>query len=382
MTPAPIAIHRPTRLLISQAALAHNLEETRKASHCHFMFLAVKANAYGFGLTEVGRGALNGGADGLAVAVIDEAIALRQAGITAPILIMSLVQPEYAQLCIDNDCIATVASLDWLQRALPYLKGNQPLRVSVAVDTGMGRIGYRDRSEIDASLAFMKAHATAFTYYGLMTHFSQSDSEKVAYFHKQLARWHELTNTLEKPAMVHVANSGAAMYHADEIPTDVIRAGTVAYGIEPSLGELRPANYLQQIERLETELIFVKQMHAGDGISYAHIYEAKEGEWIGTIPLGYGDGLTRRLTGFKVLINGQECQIVGKLAMDAMMIRLPGPLPLGTKVTVLGRDGDKQITLDDWADYVGTAPWELSINFTERLARELVPNFKAADVGG
>ena len=171
-----IAIHRPTRLLISQAAIAHNLDETRKASHCRFMFLAVKANAYGFGLVEVSRAALNGGADGLAVAVLDEAIELRQAGITAPILIMSLVQPEYAQLCVDNDCIVTVASLDWLQRALPHLTGETSLRISVAVDTGMGRIGYRNRSEIDASLAFMQLHARAFTYYGLMTHFSQSDS--------------------------------------------------------------------------------------------------------------------------------------------------------------------------------------------------------------
>lgn len=372
-----VATHRPTRLLISQAAIAHNLAATREASQCKFMFLAVKANAYGFGLIEVGKAALATGADGLAVAVIDEALALRNAGVTAPILIMSLVQPEYAQLCADNHFITTVASLDWLKAAQAQLDTRTPLLVSVAVDTGMGRIGYRDRAEIDASLALMAAHPQQFTYYGLMTHFSQADSHQVDYFHGQLARWHELTDTLEKPAMVHVANSGTAMYHADEVPHDVIRAGTVAYGIEPSLGELRPANYLRQIERLETELIFVKQMHQGDGISYAHIYEAQEGEWVGTIPLGYGDGLTRRLTGAEVLVNGQRCRILGKLAMDAMMIRLPGPLPLGTKVTVLGADGDDRITLDEWADYTGFAPWELSINFTARLARELVADFDA-----
>lgn len=88
-------------------------------------------------------------------------------------------------------------------------------------------------------------------------------------------------------------------------------------------------------------------------------------------PLGYGDGLTRRLTGAEVLVNGQRCQILGKLAMDAMMIRLPGPLPLGTKVTVLGRDGDEEITLDEWADFTGFAPWELSINLNDRLIREI-----------
>jgi alanine racemase len=370
-----IATHRPTRLLISKEAVAHNIKETRDAAHAKTVFLAVKANAYGFGLLEVSQAAIDGGADGLAVAVIDEALTLREAGFTCPILIMSLIQPEYAGLAAAHSLITTVASLDWLKQAQPYLNADIPLRVSVAVDTGMGRIGYRDRGEIDASLDFMHANPRQFDYYGLMTHFSQADSAQVDYFHKQLARWHELTDTLEKPVMVHVANSGASMYHADEIPHDVIRAGTSVYGIEPSLGELRPANYLQQIERLETELVFVKQMHDGDGISYGHIYTAHEGEWIGTLALGYGDGLLRKLTGFHVLVNGQECQIVGKLAMDAMMIRLPGPMPLGTKVTVLGQDGDKRITLDDWAEYVGIAPWELSIIFQDRLKRELVAHF-------
>lgn len=370
-----VAQNRPTRLLISKAAVAHNLAETRKAAHAKTVFLAVKANAYGFGLLEVSKAAIDGGADGLAVAVIDEALALREAGFTCPILIMSLIQPEYAGIAAANNFITTVASIDWLGQAAKYINGDVPLRVSVAVDTGMGRIGYRDRAEIDASLNYMEDNASLFTYYGLMTHFSQADSEKVDYFHKQLARWHELTDTLPKPPMIHVANSGAAMYHADEIPHDVIRAGTVVYGIEPSLGELRKDDYLQQIERLETELVFVKQMHEGDGISYGHIYHAHEGEWIGTVALGYGDGLMRKLTGFHVLVNGQECPIVGKLAMDAMMIKLPGNLPVGTKVTVLGTDGDKTIRLDDWADYIGIAPWELSIIFQDRLKRELVEHF-------
>lgn len=366
------ADHRPTKLYISQHAVTHNLAETRKAAHAKTVFLAVKANAYGFGLLEMSRAAVNGGADGLAVAVLDEALALRQHGFTVPILVMSIVMPQYAEELADNDLITTVASDQWLHDAQPYLaQAGRPLKVSMGIDTGMGRIGYRSREEMDASLQFMQAHPDDFEYYGLMTHFSQADSSEVDYFHKQLARWHELTDTFPHPPMVHVANSGAAMYHADEIPTDVIRAGTVVYGIEPSLGELRDASYLEPVLTLTTQLIFVKQMHAGDGISYGHIYEAKEGEWVGTIPLGYGDGLTRRLTGAEVLVNGQRCQILGKLAMDAMMIRLPGPLPLGTKVTVLGRDGDEEITLDEWADFTGFAPWELSINLNDRLIREI-----------
>jgi len=370
-----VAYHRPTRLLISEEAIAHNLQEMRDISHCKFQWLAVKANAYGFGLIEVGKAALANGADGLAVAVIDEALALRNAGVTAPIMIISLIQPAYAQVCADNDLIVTVASADWLRDALTGLDTRTPLKVNIAVDTGMGRIGYRTRAEIDESLAIIHAHPEQLKYEALMTHFAESDSAHLDYFHQQLARWHELTDTLEQPPMVHVANSAAALYHPDEIPHDVIRSGTSVYGIEPSLGSLRDPDYLHQIERLETELIFVKQMHGGEGVSYGHIYYAHQGEWIGTIPLGYGDGLVRKLTGFKVLVNGQECPIVGKLAMDAMMISLPGPLPLGTKVTVLGQDGDKRITLYDWADHVGISPWELSIKLQDRLPRQLVDHF-------
>lgn len=160
-----VAQNRPTRLLISKAAVAHNLAETRKAAHAKTVFLAVKANAYGFGLLEVSKAAIDGGADGLAVAVIDEALALREAGFTCPILIMSLIQPEYAGIAAANNFITTVASIDWLGQAAKYINGDVPLRVSVAVDTGMGRIGYRDRAEIDASLNYMEDNASLFTYY-------------------------------------------------------------------------------------------------------------------------------------------------------------------------------------------------------------------------
>ncbi|MEE6715101.1 alanine racemase [Schleiferilactobacillus harbinensis] len=367
-----VAQHRPTRLLISQQAIAHNLAVVRQVSGCRTIFMAVKDNAYGFGLLPVSRAVLAGGAQGLAVAVLDEALVLRTAGIKAPILIMSLLDAQYAQACADQQVIVTVASLAWLQKAQHNLTGTAPLLVSLGLDTGMGRIGYRDRAEIEESIRFLQQHPTQFTYQGLMTHFADSDTVETDYFHRQVRRWHALTDGLPQPPMVHVANSGAAMYHAAEVPTDIIRIGTVVYGMEPSEGTMRPDNYLDQIERLESELIMVKHVPAGEGLSYGHTYVTPTAEWVGTIPIGYGDGLSRKLKGFPVLIQGKKCPIIGNLTMDALMVRLPGPLPVHTPVTLLGQDGDQRLTLTDMAQHTGIAPWELSIRFAERLPRKLV----------
>ncbi len=369
-----VAQNRPTRLLISKAAVAHNLAETRKAAHAKTVFLAVKANAYGFGLLEVSKAAIDGGADGLAVAVIDEALALREAGFTCPILIMSLIQPEYAGIAAANNFITTVASIDWLGQAAKYINGDVPLRVSVAVDTGMGRIGYRDRAEIDASLNYMEDNASLFTYYGLMTHFSQADSEKVDYFHKQLARWHELTDTLPKPPMIHVPTLGRRCTTRTKSRMTSFAPGPSCTASNPPSASCARMTTCSRLNGSKPNWSSLSKCTKRRYLVRPHLPRPRRRmDWHRA--LGYGDGLMRKLTGFHVLVNGQECPIVGKLAMDAMMIKLPGNLPVGTKVTVLGTDGDKTIRLDDWADYIGIAPWELSIIFQDRLKRELVERF-------
>ena len=165
-----VAATRPTRIKISQVAITHNVAVTRQASGAKFMFLAVKANAYGFGLIPMAQAAVKAGVDGLAVAVLDEALALRQAGITVPILILGITLPQYAKLIADNNLIATVSDLAWLQSAQENLDEHQAtLQVNLGVDTGMGRIGfvvvkrYLKQSR--------RSHATFFKYQSIMTHF-------------------------------------------------------------------------------------------------------------------------------------------------------------------------------------------------------------------
>ncbi|WP_258088495.1 alanine racemase [Weissella fangxianensis] len=368
-----VAATRPTRIKISQVAVTHNVAVTRQASGAKFMFLAVKANAYGFGLIPMAQAAVKAGVDGLAVAVLDEALALRQAGITVPILILGITLPQYAKLIADNNLIATVSDLAWLQLAQENLDEHQAtLQVNLGVDTGMGRIGFRSRETLSEAITYLQSHASFFKYQSIMTHFSESDSLATDYFQKQLANWHRLTDDLPMPPMVHLANSGAAMYHADELPTDYIRAGTVVYGIEPSRGEVLPDNYLKPVLTLETELVFVKKMPADVGISYGHTYYTYEGEWVGTLPIGYADGLPRPIQGFEVLVNGKKAPIIGQIAMDQMMISLPEELPVGTVVTIIGKQGQYENTIEDVAQHVGLAPWVVATGLQDRLMRVLV----------
>jgi len=368
-----VATTRPTRISISQAAVTHNITQVRQAAQAEFMFLAVKANAYGFGLVPMSQAALKGGVDGLAVAVLDEALALRQAGITAPIMILGVTMPGFAPTMAQNHVMATVGSLEWLRLVRPMLPmGQHRLMVNLAVDTGMGRIGFRTREELAAAIDYLAENADAFDYQSIMTHFSDSDSADDRYFQQQYTRWQTLTADLPMPPMVHLANSGAALYHAHEIPTTIIRAGTVVYGIEPSRGELLPDDYLQPVMTLETSLVFVKQCAADEGISYGHTYYTAADEWIGTVPIGYGDGLPRTLQGFEILVDGIRRPIVGKLAMDQMMISLPYELPVGTLVTIIGHQGKLVNTLEDVGQYVGLSPWEISTNLQERIYRQII----------
>lgn len=366
------AISRATRIEISQSAVAHNLATVKQVSGAEKIFLAVKSNAYGFGLAPMSQAAVAGGVYGLAVAVLDEALALRHERITRPIMILGISPAQEAELMAAQHILATVVSYDWLVTAEQYLTGEQRLHVSLGVDTGMNRIGFRDREELAKAIAYVQQHSDKFDYVGLFTHFAESDSADRTYFDLQLGRWHDLTDGLPEPEFYHVANSGAAMYHPDEVPTEVVRVGTVVYGIEPSRGELADGKNLRPVMSLRSELSFVKLVPPGEGISYSHKYTTTEHEWIGTVPIGYGDGWLRKLTNFKVIVDGQYAPIVGQVAMDQLMIKLPREYPVGTTVTFIGKDGELENTLEDVAQHADLAPWEITTGLQDRLHRVLV----------
>lgn len=373
---------RPSQVLINETAIAHNVQHAIAGlPQGTGLFAVVKADAYGHGLLRVARVAQAAGATGFCVAVLDEALALRQAGFTLPILVLGIIEPEYAAIAAANHIAVPVGSADWLRQALPGLtEGNAlpSLHIHLAVDTGMGRIGFRQVAALREALAVVKAHPEQFKVTGLFTHFSTADDPDPAYFKMQVGRFHEFLAALPKrPRYVHVANSATSLWHA-ACDCNLVRFGVAMYGLNPSGRAIAQTPYpLEPALTLTSTLSFVKQIDAGEAVSYGATYHAAKPEWIGTVPMGYADGWQRRLQGFHVLVAGSECEIVGRVCMDQFMIRLPRELKPGTPVVLVGRSGDKEITLQDVADYAHTIHYEIACGLSERLPRVSVAPFPA-----
>ncbi|AYM03892.1 alanine racemase [Levilactobacillus brevis] len=367
-----VGVHRPTKLVIDRQALRENIHTavSRLAPGCE-LFMVVKANGYGHGAIQVAQAAKDAGATGFCVAILDEALELRAAGFNEPILVLGVSEPADAPLMAEQRISATVAAQDWLTEAHQYLAlahVTAPLQVHLGLDTGMGRIGFKTSSTLQTAVAYLNAHADL-NFEGIFTHFSTADSQDDHYFKQQVATWRALTGKLAHlPRYVHVSNSATSLWHA-ECNDNMVRFGVAGYGLNPSGTEVAAPYTLHPAMRLISELVHVKRVVAGESVGYGATYTAQQPEWVGTVPIGYADGYERRLQGFHVLIDGQPCEIIGRVCMDQLMVRLPHEFARGTRVTLVGRDGDENISLQDVADYCGTIHYEIACGFTTRLPR-------------
>ncbi len=333
------------------------------------LFAVVKANAYGHGDYEVAKTALEAGADFLSVAFLDEALALRKKGITAPILVLGVSRPESASLAADQGISVTVFDDAWLESASAQLKPGQVLQVHVKVDSGMGRIGIRDKNKLMKVEGLLK-EKKCFNFQGIFTHFATADELDTDYYEKQLAAFKGMLTVLTgRPDFVHAANSAASLRFADPV-WNAVRMGIAMYGLSPSV-EMKPLlpYPLQQAISLKTKLVAVKQLVKGESVSYGATYTAQGNEWIGTLPIGYADGWIRKLQGQEVLIDGIRVPIVGRICMDQCMIKLPGFFPAGTEVTLMGNDGDESITVDEIAAKLETINYEVTCMIGARVPR-------------
>lgn len=363
------SIHRPAYVEVDLAKLKRNLQNELQAVPAGTkVFAVVKANAYGHGLVKVAQSEIEYGASGLCVATLDEALEVRNSGVTAPILVLGIIPVEYAKIAARADISLTVGSLDWLQVAVQLRVTN--LKVHLGVDSGMGRIGFQTHEELVEACNFLNEHKDAFIPEGLFTHFATADSPDEKYFEKQVQRFKDMQKDLPTEfEYVHCANSATALWHKD-LAINMVRYGIALYGLNPSGTDITDLPFkLEPALSLYSELVFVKKVKAGDSIGYGATYTAKEDEWIGTVPIGYSDGWLRRMQGSDVLIDGQRCQNVGRICMDQFMVRLPKELPVGSRVTLIGKDGDEEITATDAADYAGTISYEILCSLGERLPR-------------
>lgn len=363
------SIHRPAYVEVDLAKLKKNLQnELNSVPEGTKVFAVVKANAYGHGLVRVAKSEIEYGASGLCVATLDEALEIRNSGVDAPILVLGIIPVEYAKVAARANISVTVGSLNWLKVALELRVTN--LKVHIGIDSGMGRIGFQEKADLIEACEFLNDHKDAFVPEGLFTHFATADSPDENYFEKQVQRFKEMSSDLPtKFTYVHCANSATALWHKD-LAINMVRYGIALYGLNPSQTDITELPYdLEPALSLYSELVFVKKVKAGTSIGYGATYTSDKDEWIGTVPIGYADGWLRRMQGSDVLIDGQRCQIVGRICMDQFMVRLPKEMPTGTKVTILGKDGDEEITTTDAAKYAGTINYEILCSLSERLPR-------------
>lgn len=367
-----IGYTRPTKAIINREAIYHNIKKHQKLVGDDVdVFAVVKANGYGHGAVQTAQIAVQAGVNGFCVSLLDEALELREAGITLPILILGVIPPYYGAAAAEDGISVTVPSYEWLEHATRQLiedKPSQlPLRLHLGIDTGMGRIGFREVEELKQAIDFIQAHPTLLELEGVFTHFSKADSKDESYFALQQARFAEAMKIVPNGVRYrHTANSATTLWH-DHWQSNMVRIGASMYGINPSGDELEPPFELEPAMSLETMIVHVKQVAPGEKIGYGATYETTENEWIATIPIGYADGFVRRFQGFSVLVDGEYCEIVGRVCMDQSMIRLPRKFEEGTKVTIFGENNGQFISLQAGADHIGSINYEIPCVLSERV---------------
>ncbi|MEA2350662.1 MAG: alanine racemase [Thermoleophilaceae bacterium] len=307
----------------------------------------------------------------LAVATAAEAAELRGAGIDARLLVMGALTPDDVRtaLLADADVVAWTPEL---VAALPDSAGSERPRVHVKLDSGMGRLGTRDPAEV-RELCRTIAADPRLELAGLMTHFATADEPGDEYFPAQLARFRELVDELrgEHPGLiVHAANS-AATFREPAAHFDMVRCGVAIYGLDP-FGEDPAARGLEPALALESYVAAVKRFEAGDGAGYGQTWRAEAPTCVGVLPIGYGDGWRRSLSGnARVLVRGRPRPLVGTVSMDNVTVDL-GPdtdVEPGDRAVLIGEQDGERILAEEVAGRIGTINYEVTCGLTPRVRR-------------
>ena len=356
------AIQRNVALLVKQAGKAQ-------------LWATVKANGYGHGAVQVARAALGAGATGLCVALADEAHELRQAKITAPILIVSEQPATQFEQMLRDDVVATLYNESTINS---YAKTASDLgivgKVHLKVDTGMHRVGAPVASAMTRcrqikSLASLQLE-------GVYTHFAAADLPNHDETTKQIQRFDNVVAELDReslrPKYVHTSNSAAAM-RVLSATTDIARVGIAIYGIAPSSELESFAKDLQPALSLHARVSHVQHLASGEGVSYGLRTKLSQAATIATLPLGYADGIQRRLwkVGGEVLIGGKRCPIVGVVTMDQLMVNCgDADVQIGDHAVLIGTQDSQSISANEVAAKLETIGYEIVCGISARVPRK------------
>jgi alanine racemase len=357
---------------IDDGAIERNAARLAAAAAPAALCAVVKADGYGHGAEAAARAALAGGAAWLAVATADEAAALRAAGIEGcPLLVMGALSPEELTVALRARA-DVVAWREGFAAAVAAHPDGRGARVHVKLDTGMGRLGTRDAAEATA-VAEAVAAAPELTLAGAMTHFATSDDDP-DFAREQLAAflpWARALADRHPGIVLHAANSAATLL-IPESRLGLVRCGIALYGMDPC--GVSPDPYgLEPALELRSYLAAVKPIAPGESAGYGRRFVAAAPTWIGTVPVGYADGVRRALTNdADLLVRGRRVPLVGTVSMDNVTVDLgPGPPPpVGEPVVLLGRQDGERVLAEEWARRLDTIPYEVTCAISGRVPRE------------
>jgi alanine racemase len=367
---------RPTIARIDLSRLKHNIQGLRSLILPETEFMAiVKANAYGHGAKEIAAGAIAAGASQLGVALPEEGAELREAGIAAPILVLGEIDEEQCTAVLQYGLTQAVPSLP-TARCLNQAakKAGKTAKVHLKLDTGMGRIGFRSRKELQDAADELKDMKNL-SIEGAFTHFASADEEDPAFTREQIKKFHLMIRFLQNSGFplrtVHASNS-AGIFRFPDANYNLVRGGISMYGYFPFPTERKETIRLLPVLQWETRIVHIKTVEAGCSISYGRTYVARDTRTIATLPVGYADGYNRLLSNRgSVLIHGKRAPVVGRICMDQTMVDItdiPG-LVTGDPVILIGEQDGEAITADDLADLCGTISYEILTSISERVPR-------------
>lgn len=339
------------------------------------VWAVVKANAYGHGAIPVAQAAIQAGAQGLCVAIVDEGVALRRAGATCPILILSEQPPEMNDFIVGYELTPTVSTTRGAATlAAAASAADKKVSVHIKIDTGMHRMGVAPSEAVQ--LAKFVSSFDSLSIEGVYTHFAVADEPQHPANQKQLDVFNTCLNVFEEagitPPIIHAANSAAALAMPDSRFT-MVRVGIAMYGLLPGPGVADLCAGLIPVMSLKARITAVRWVDEGEAVSYGLRTPLKKSSLIATVPLGYADGVPRTLstTDIRVLVNGTPRRIAGTITMDQLMIdcEQDSAVTVGDEVVLIGKQGDARVSADDWARELGTIGYEIVCGIGPRVFR-------------
>ncbi len=365
--------HRDAWVEINLESISHNIKEFRKNIPADKKILGVvKADAYGHGSIMAAPIMLASGIDMLGVASIDEGLDLRNERIDCDILVVGAVPVWSFEIAAENDISVSIfsdAHLNACKQA--YERTGIKPKVHIKLNTGMNRIGLEPEYAVEF---IKKVQSSDFVdLKGIFTHLA--NAEDVEKTKEQLKTWNDITGAVNKDGLLlHALNTAGSMKYCNDIDSNMVRMGIAIYGLEPDLAEgltFRPE--LKQVMGLKGRITNIHTMHKGQGISYGYSFVADKDIKVATIPIGYADGVPRALSNkIYAELNGQKIKQIGNITMDQMMFDISGIDANEGDIITLLNDTDKDLSIDNWANIVGTINYELTCRLKVRLPRVYV----------